>query len=84
MRVVTFESELLRQFVDSPWKVVVIGRCTTWNVELSLQIKLKQDWTEAGQQFRILLHISVLDAFVFLGKELEKHKFPGNTVDEHL
>lgn len=50
-------------------------------VELSLQIKLEQDWTEADQQFRILLFISVLDALVFLGKELEKHNFLRNMVD---
>ena len=42
-------------------------------VELSLKIRLEQDWMEADQQFRILLFISVLDALVFLGKELEKH-----------
>ena len=50
-------------------------------VELSLKIRLEQDWMEADQQFRILLFISVLDALVFLGKELEKHNFPGNMVD---
>ena len=50
-------------------------------VELSLQIRLEQDWTEADQQFRILLFISVRDPLVFSGKELEKHNFPGNMVD---
>lgn len=52
----------MNEIIYSHWEM------NNLEIELSLQIKLEQDWTEADQQFRILLFISVLDALVFLGK----------------